>query len=121
MQVESNNNYNTLGRMGPLYPRPEYRPRPNFDPSAEQSSGGGQDKVNVSANSKNKAKNQSQPQTQTLKAVQSSAVPEGRLNLLNAKKLTEETALAISQLNPSGHNQSPHSVTGLGLMAPCYV
>jgi hypothetical protein len=113
MQVESNNNYNTLGRMGPIYPRPEYRPKSAPQESPGQDPGGGRDKVDVSQGHGGKAKAQ--------KAHQAAALAEGRLSVNSAKALTASTAEAISRLPPQGVRQAPHAVQGLGLLAPRYV
>jgi hypothetical protein len=112
MQVESNNNYNTLGRMGPIYPRPEYRPKSVPQESPGQDPGRERDKVDVSQGQGGKAKAQK---------AQASALVEGRLNVNAAKALTARTAEAISQLPPLGVRQAPHAVQGLGMMAPRYV
>ncbi|MDR1051786.1 MAG: hypothetical protein LBP95_12090 [Deltaproteobacteria bacterium] len=118
MQVESNNNYNTMGRMGPVYPRPEYRPGPRPGQTPEETGGqGGRDKVDVSTN----AGGRSGEKARKVVPVQAPAAAEGRLNLAGAKTLTETTAAAIAGLSPGGLNQAPHNVAGLGLMAPRYV
>ncbi|MDR2367229.1 MAG: hypothetical protein LBF58_03830 [Deltaproteobacteria bacterium] len=122
MQIDSNNNYNTLGRMGPIYPRPEYRPKYAPKDNPEESKAG-QDKVNVSGGRGEKAKDRKGQKELTAqsRAQAQPAVPEGRLNLQTAKTLTKVTAEAIAGLPPDGRNQGPHAVQGLGLLAPRYV
>ena len=56
MQLENRNIYNTLGRVGPLYPRPEYRP-PQKEP-AEGAEAGKEGSVK-GGGAKNKAPSQS--------------------------------------------------------------
>ncbi|MDR0620687.1 MAG: hypothetical protein LBJ61_02235 [Deltaproteobacteria bacterium] len=117
MQIDSGNNYNTLGRMGPIYPRPEYRPRNPAKDTPEETKGGAQDKVDVSGGKAKKRQANEGQKTQKAQA----AVADGRLNLQSAKALTQITAQAIAELPPEGRNQSPHAVQGLGLLAPRYV
>jgi hypothetical protein len=118
MQIESGNNYNTLGRLGPIYPRPEYRPKNAPKDNSEETKGGGQDKVTVAGekggNSKAKAQKDQKAQAQV-------SVAEGRLNLQSAKALTQITADAIATLSPDGRNQGPHRVQGLGMLSPRYI
>jgi hypothetical protein len=118
MQVDSGNNYNTLGRMGPIYPRPEYRPKGPPKENTEETKGGAQDKVKLTGGQGDKAKAKAQKE----RGVQAQpVVAEGRLNLQSAKVLTQITAEAITQLPPDGRNQGPHSVKGTGLLSPRYV
>ncbi|MDR0356324.1 MAG: hypothetical protein LBJ64_11430 [Deltaproteobacteria bacterium] len=116
MQVEVGNNYNPLGRMGPIHPRPEYRPgkNPSFEP--RESEGPGQDAALASRKrtERNKAESKGSAPVQ-------SPATEGRLNLQGAKTLTELAAQAIRELDGQGTKNSPHRVDGLGLMAPHYI
>ncbi|MDR2301159.1 MAG: hypothetical protein LBF38_03860 [Deltaproteobacteria bacterium] len=118
MQIDSGNNYNTLGKMGPIYPRPEYRPKNSTKDNPEETQGGAKDKVNVSGGKgeKGKAAKDQKAQAQT-----QPALSDGRLNLQSAKILTQATAEAIANLPPEGRNQAPHTVKGLGLLPPRYV
>jgi hypothetical protein len=123
--VESNNNYNTLGRMGPIYPRPEYRPGSRSEsPKPENSTSGFFRSPKASSEDLNSgAQNGGQKTKDAVKAAVSLKNTEGRLNLVAAKSLTLETAEAISQLEPLECNSGPHSALEktAGLMAPRYV
>jgi hypothetical protein len=118
MQIDSGN-YNTLGRLGPVYPRPEYRPKsPSKDTSGEAGESG-RDKVDVA---NGKGEQSSTKARKDLKAQnRTQAVESGRLNLQSAKSLTLVTAEAISNLPPQGRNQAPHMTQGLGLLSPRYI
>ena len=118
MQIDSGNNYNGLGRLGPIYPRPEYRPKGPAKEAPEGSQGGAQDKVNVSGG---KGQQGQAKDAQKALAQAQRAVPDGRLNLQSAKALTQLTAEAIAGLPPDGRGQSPHETQGLGLLAPRYL
>jgi hypothetical protein len=105
MQVETNN-YNILGRVGPHYPQPEYRPKNNSESGKATPEGAEQKSHSEKASTK----------------LLFSHSTEGRLNLQAAKALTAETALAISQLPPNGRNQGPHNIgKNVGLLPPRYV
>ena len=116
MQVDSGNNYNVLGRTGPIYPRPEYRPTDSSKKTPEETKGG-QDKVSVSGGKEGKAQAKARKE---LKA-QTQAAADGRLNVQSAKALTSAIAESIASLPPDGRNQGPHTVKGLGLLPPRYV
>jgi hypothetical protein len=108
MQVEPKNHYNVLGRMGPLQPRPEYRPRPSTTEAESQKAGGEADKRGSSRAERRSAL---------------ASVPgEGRLSLQAAKALTAATAEAIADLDPNGR-KAPHAALerGASLMIPRYV
>ncbi|MDR3135663.1 MAG: hypothetical protein LBU69_06185 [Deltaproteobacteria bacterium] len=115
MQIDSGSNYNPLGRTGPLYPRPEYRPKNTSGNLPEDTKGGGKDKVSVSGQKGEKGKAKAQ------KALSQAVVADGRLSLQSAKALTKITAESIAELSPDGINQCPHLVQGLGLLAPRYI
>ncbi|MDR3205376.1 MAG: hypothetical protein LBV23_11680 [Deltaproteobacteria bacterium] len=114
MQVE-NNNYNTLGRLGPLYPRPEYRPKNNAETGAER--GGAKEEAGQREGLKLTLGQKSFKKAEAIKANR-----DERLTLSMAKSLTEETAQAITLLPPDGRRHAPH-VTGpnMGLLIPTYV
>jgi hypothetical protein len=118
MQIESGNNYNPLGRLGPLYPRPEYRPGNSSKDTPEKAKDGGQDQVSLAGGKGDKSKAKAQ---KGQKAQASAVNADSRLSLQSAKALTEATAEEIKRLPPQGRNQGPHAVKGLGLMAPRYV
>jgi hypothetical protein len=106
MQVDTNN-YNTLGRIGPHYPQPEYRPKGNSETGKTSQEG-----------SSNRGKQPDLVAKERLLTISS----EGRLNLQAVKALTAQTASAISQLPPEGRNQGPHIIgKDVGLLAPRYI
>ncbi|MDR1657237.1 MAG: hypothetical protein LBT47_06745 [Deltaproteobacteria bacterium] len=115
MLVESNNNYNPLGRLGPLHPRPEYRPRTGTEAEKLKTDEGGQTGVGTG---REKSKDAS---SKTVAA--SGQNLDGRLNLSAAKALTESVAEAISRLEPLACNCGPHGRLNpaTGLMFPRYV
>jgi hypothetical protein len=107
MQVEPKNNYNVMGKMGPLQPRPEYRPKTAQDgesPKAGQERGG------------------QNPERLQRERISSSASQAGKLSLQSAKALTEATCEAIADLDPSAR-KCPHSSLSreAGMMSPRYV
>jgi hypothetical protein len=106
MQVEPKNNYNLLGRMGPLQPRAEYRPGKPKEESAKTGDGAGE----------------RSPERLAPRKVLGGTSGEGRLSLQAAKALTAATAEAIESLDP-GSRKGPHSdLAGqVGLMSPRYV
>lgn len=106
------NNYNALGRLGPHYERPEYRPpeRPAAGDSQDVGRGQRGDRRTLST------KNTDVPVKTA--AVQ---VPMGRLNLDNVQKLISSTADMIRDLSPRTTSQEPHSYLPTSLMTPVYV
>jgi hypothetical protein len=110
MQVEPKSNYNVLGRMGPLHPRPEYRPK-TADEGEGLKSGGERD-----------AQSRKRAAERPAAAAAAQAVPEGRLSLQAAKALTAAAAEAIAGLDPLAV-KGPHYALGRGaaLMWPRYV
>ena len=118
MQVDNRSNYNTLGRMGPLYPRPEYRP-----PQKNAAELGGDGSVKGEGADK---KTQKEKEAVTLSASlkgKGAKKPEapGKLTLQAAKGLVEETGAEIAALSPKSVNGCPHgAVDGSALMWPFY-
>ena len=113
MQVEPKNNYNVIGKMGPLQPRPEYRPKSFPD-------GEGQ-KAGESKNSGGE-KTRRDPERLEQRKVSAAASTGEKLSLQAAKALTEATSDAIMDLDPRAR-KGPHSALGpeAGLMYPRYV
>jgi hypothetical protein len=117
-----NLNYNPLGQLGPVYPRPEYRPPNKEDP--HKSGEAGQDsQTGVGAN---KTKDSGLKANQALKAYawESAKIahPESRLNLAAAQALTEETAASIARLPAGDTNSGPHRLNPYwGLFGSKYV
>jgi hypothetical protein len=126
MQVENRNNYNGLGRMGPIYPRPEYHP-PRADD--QEQLGQAKDKPGRTESQKKgdraelsqAGKNKTQPGSKA--RIRNEEAPSGgRLNLASAKELTQETSQAIAALPPWSTTQNPHRADShLGLLYPTYV
>ena len=110
MQV-STNNYNVLGKVGPHYDRPEYRPPDPNTENASQSSG---------------APAQPKADRSTLSTKNSEAAPKkeaasapARLNLDGARALVAATAGLIEEIPPQS-TESPHLRLPSGLMRPTY-
>ncbi|MDR1872697.1 MAG: hypothetical protein LBS60_12395 [Deltaproteobacteria bacterium] len=100
--------YNPLGLLGPLNPRPEYRPpEKKEDPSPGASSSSGQE---------------TQRQSQATPVEAAKLRPEKGLNLAGAKALTASVTEAISQLKPEAVNTGPHRLNPYwGLYGSRYV
>ena len=115
MQVENRNNYNTLGRMGPLYPRPEYRPpQKNGPETGAEGTVRGEDKKETQKEALVLSPNLKG------KGIRKAEV-SGKLNLQGAKALVEETGGAIARLSPGSLEGCPHRVIdGSALMWPTY-
>ncbi|MDR1396004.1 MAG: hypothetical protein LBK52_07540 [Deltaproteobacteria bacterium] len=94
-------NYNPVGRLGPLYPKPEYRPAEN--PPAGEEAPEKTDKNPVRVKLENRAQSQAQ-------ARQAAARPDlgGRLTLTQAQDLTQTVSEAVSRLTPEATNSGPH-------------
>jgi hypothetical protein len=116
MQVEPKNNYNVLGRLGPVQPKPEYRPRSS--PEGQTTQAGGES----SARTSEKPSQGSRAQERAERTRAAAAASTDRLSLQAAKNLTEATAEAITSLDP-GARKGPHSylASDAGLMYPRYV
>jgi hypothetical protein len=100
--------YNPLGLLGPINPRPEYRP-----PERKEDSSSG-------ASSSTYKETQGQPQANQVEAAKPRA--EKGLNLAGAKALTETVSQAISQLDPISVNAGPHRLNPYwGLYSSRYV
>ncbi len=103
-------NYNTLGKLGPHYERPEYRPpepppaqTDGRSPAAEQRG----DRRTLSTKNTSVKKNPIQP--------------AGRLNLSEARSLVADTAALVRALPPQSTTREPHSRASFRLMTPIYV
>ncbi|MDR3153031.1 MAG: hypothetical protein LBW85_01875 [Deltaproteobacteria bacterium] len=120
MQVDNRNSYNTLGRLGPLYPRPEYRPPQNSPENAPEGAGAG---AGQGAEGKAKAQSESLILSPRLRKATAGQVREaqGKLGLQAAKELAEETARDITGLDPRSEYGCPHrKPEGHGLLYPVY-
>jgi hypothetical protein len=124
MQVENRNSYNATGRMGPVYPRPEYRPPQSFPETPQDGTAGEPGK-----GTEGKGKSQAQAQTESLilsprlRRAQAPAAsdPGVKLTAQTARALSDETADRIAGLNPRADNGCPHrKPEGHGLLYPVY-
>ncbi|MDR2140980.1 MAG: hypothetical protein LBR11_04200 [Deltaproteobacteria bacterium] len=111
--IDSLNNYNPLGRLGPLSPRPEYRP-----PGSREGEG-----PQTSPDPKNDQAKPGRVQTASPQlGTKAKSSPESRLSLAAAQALTQEVSLAIAQLPPGSVNAGPHRLNPYwGLYYPRYV
>jgi hypothetical protein len=120
MQVENRNAYNTLGRMGPLYPLPEYRPPQN---APEQAPDGKAGEAGKGTEGKGKVSSESLVLSQRLRRTSAAPASEspGKLNAQSAKELAGETASMITGLDPRSESGCPHrKPQGHGLLYPVY-
>jgi hypothetical protein len=116
MQIENRNTYNTLGRIGPLHPRPEYRP-PQKGVEEDQA-GGSQVKGDAK-----ESPSESLILSENLrsKSTNTKTETQGRLNVLGAQSLVEKLKEDITELSPNSTNGCPHrKVDGDALMYPIY-
>ncbi|MDR1045206.1 MAG: hypothetical protein LBP33_08830 [Candidatus Adiutrix sp.] len=107
----SSGNYNVLGKIGPHYERPEYRPPENqaedFDqPSSLKKTRGDRSSLSV--------KNTDVP------AKEAPAGPPGKVTLSQARELTEAAAARIRALPPLSTGLEPHRQLPTSLMTPVY-
>lgn len=111
MQLNTSN-YNTLGRVGSHYQRPEYRPPQ--EPAVNDGRSGGLlekgDRSTLSTKNTDVA-SRNAPLT----------VPTGRLNLEAARNMTLATSDLIIQLPPLATSRTPHNDLPTSLMSPVYV
>ena len=106
------NNYNVLGKLGPHYEKPEYRPpaRESDDHEAVPARTG--DRRTLSGANRNEAaKNKPAPPP----------VPSGRLNPASARGLVRNLAAQITSLPPHSTDREPHTWLKSSLMTPVYV
>ncbi|MDR2613647.1 MAG: hypothetical protein LBG06_12850 [Deltaproteobacteria bacterium] len=121
MLVENRFSYNPMGRLGPVYPRPEYRPPQNApgdgpgDAAGEAGKGAG--------GKAEKAPSESLVLSPRLRRAAGGAAADAgaRLNLQGARELAGETARGIAGLDPRSENGCPHRMPqGHGLLYPAY-
>jgi hypothetical protein len=104
--------YNPLGLLGPVYPRPEYRPPVNREETTEGSSDSTKNKTSTK---EEKTKTQAE-EAKTAKS------QEGRLNLASAIELTKKVSEDIVNLSPTSSNSGPHQYNPyFGLYSARYV
>ncbi len=100
--------YNSLGRLGSHYEKPEYRP-PERGAENPPASVGPRDRQTLST------KNTDAP----LKKA-AAAMPSGKLNLLSANQLVGATARLIQGLPPHATDAEPHQWLRSSLLTPVY-
>lgn len=105
------NNYNSLGKIGPHYERPEYRPPQETDtekkPAADPAARG--DRRTLSTKNTDVA-----PKT-------APSQPTGKLTLDLARGLTADTCGLIRDLPPQSTTREPHAWLPSSLLTPAYV
>ena len=106
-----NSNYNVLGKVGPHYERPEYRP------PEQPGAGDGQPRA---VEQRGDRRTLSTKNTDVA-AKKTMAQPTGRLNLSAARNLVEDTADMIRSLPPQSTSHEPHTRVPSSLMTPIYV
>ncbi len=104
------NNYNSLGKVGPHYERPEYRPPREADPERSPAAGAREQGDRRTLSTQN-----------TLVAPKTAAPqPTGKLSLDSARDLTANTCSLIQSLPPQSTTREPHGWLPSSLMAPTY-
>jgi len=101
------NNYNVLGKLGPHYERPEYRP-PSGENEERPSTARTGDRRTLSGVQKNGTK-------------KPAPVPAAKLNLAGARNLVSALAAQITVLPPQSTDREPHTWLRTSLMTPVYV
>ena len=111
MQVSSTN-YNPLGKIGPHYERPEYRPPENSADQSDQSSPSlGRSRGDRSTLS---VKNTDVPVKKAL------SLSTGKTSLGQARDLVSAVAAQILELPPLSTDLEPHRQLPSSLMTPVY-
>ncbi len=110
MQV-ANNNYNVLGKVGPHYERPEYRPPSQTDLENDNQGAGHTRPDRRTLSTRN-------TEAAPRKAV---SLPSGKVTLDKAQELTAATCGLIGQLPPYSTSQEPHFRLPSRLMPSFYV
>jgi len=108
MQIVSN--YNTLGKVGPHYERPEYRPPV---PSEAEGQAPGRPEGDRSTLSSKKEG--------SVAVKKAAPLPTGKISLAAARELTGATAEMIAGLPPLSTTHEPHQRVSSSLMTPVYV
>ncbi|MCL2029477.1 MAG: hypothetical protein FWG97_03595 [Deltaproteobacteria bacterium] len=104
-------NYNTLGKVGPHYERPEYRPP----------AGGNNEEQPARAAGDRRTLTRSGPPTGRTDAKPAPAPVPARLNLAGARNLAAALAAQISILPPQSTDREPHAWLRTSLLTPIYV
>ena len=104
------NNYNVLGKVGPHYERPEYRP-PAQESGEQEASSARADRRTLSQKAKDGAE-KSRPAP--------APPPTGKLNPASARNLVGALAAQITSLPPFSTDREPHTWLRGSLMTPVY-
>ena len=107
------NNYNVLGKVGPHYERPEYRPPTPDGGDQEASSARAGDRRTLSQKAKEGAE-KSRP------APAPAPLPAAKLNPASARNLVGALAAQITRLPPFSTDREPHTWLRSSLMTPVY-
>lgn len=113
MQIVTTN-YNSLGKVGPHYERPEYRPPERSEPSEL-------DRRRSSAGSPKGDRRTLSTRNTDVPAKAAPALPGGKLNPESARELSAATAALIAELPPHSTGLDPHLRLAARLMNPVYV
>jgi hypothetical protein len=106
--LATDNNYNSLGRLGPHYGRSEYRP-PVPQERAEAGPARPGDRRTLSVRNTEAPLKKAPP-----------VIPAGRLNLGGAQELITAAAALIKDLPPWSTDREPHTNLRANLMTPVY-
>jgi hypothetical protein len=104
------NNYNSLGRIGPHYERPEYPPPRETD----------SEKNPAGASERGDRRTLSTRNTDAAPKKAAAPQPTGRLTLDLARRLTAGTCGLIQNLPPQSTTREPHAWLPSSLMTPVY-
>jgi len=110
MMLNAVNNYNPLGKLGPHYERPEYRP-PAGESENQPSSPRAGDRRTLSTKNGAEKKPSAPPPV---------PVP-AKLNMAGARNLVAALAAQISILPPQSTDREPHTWLRSSLLTPVYV
>ena len=105
------NNYNVLGKVGPHYERPEYRPPAPESGDQEAPSARAGDRRTLSQKAQEGAE-KSRPAPAPL--------PTGKLNPASARNLVGALVTQITCLPPRSTDREPHTWLKGSLMTPVY-
>ena len=108
--LNSVNNYNVLGKVGPHYERPEYRPPAGGNEGESPRAG---DRRTLTKNGASMARPADKPPPPPVSAA--------RLNLAGARNLAAALAAQISILPPQSTDREPHAWVRNSLLTPIYV
>ena len=108
--LAADSNYNSLGKLGPHYDRPEYRP-----PAA------GQEKRPAAARPGDRLSLRRPAPAEPVSPAVPVPAANTRLNLTSAQALARDLAAQITSLPPHSTTREPHAWLRTSLLAPVYV